>query len=536
VGIVVLHIPVLNAQDANVILSSIKKEVDRSKSELMIDKLKSPFFISYAIVDIKSMSASASLGSLLNSSQISRRTGVPFLLVGDYEKNNLGYGDMYRMSRNICLENDPVGIATAIWQDLDDQYKNAAERYEAKMSTIRQLNIPAEDLAVADFEKTKSIQLILPVADYKQDKAYWEEYVKKASAALLKYPALTSSSISANNAINTCFYYDTENSQYVVSEPYYRIGLSVEAITADGQTLNDYFSIEHRLFERMPDVETFTKACETFTANFLKLLDAPMIDDAYCGPVLFESQPLVQSLFNYFMNQQALIARPKPVGGGFMNSLEMKMNKKVISRSLSIKSITGLQTYDGMPLEGYYPIDFEGVVPEPEFFLIENGVLKSLLNRRTPTKKVPNSNGHYRFGGMMPQVLPGNILLTSNTIVPKADLKKKLIEAAKAEDLDYAFIIRRMSGNTIMAYKVYVEDGREELVRGAKLDGFALNSFKRRLSASGQNVAINIAANSVISTCVVPDGIIFEELDITKDGNINLNTPFSIPKPAVAVK
>ena len=536
-GICIFHIHILNAQETDVILSSIQKEVNRSKSELKIDKLQPPFFISYAVIETKSMNVSASLGSLLNSSQSSRRSGISFLLVGDYDRNNFGARNMFSYPRTICIENDPTGIATAIWQDLDDQYKNAAEGFESKMSTIRQLNIPEEDLAVDDFEKKEPVQMILPTTDYKQDKPYWEEYAKKVSAALQKYPDLTNSSVNVSSNNITRYYYNTENSQYALSEPYYRISLNIEATTQDGQTLMDNFSVVHRALELMPDVETFTKSCEAFTESFLELLDAPMIDDAYCGPVLFESQPLVESIYRFFMNQQALFAVPKPVGGGFMNNLELKMNKKVISRSLSIKSITGLQTYEGLTLEGHYPIDFEGVVPEKEFYLIENGVLKSLLNRRTPTKKVPTSNGHYRLNNsMIPQITPGNILFSSNETFPKADLKNKLIEAAKGEDLDYAYIVRRMSGNSVMTYKVYVDDGREELVRGAVLDGFALNSFKRMVGAASENVAINFSGNSVLTTFVVPDGIIFEELDITKNGNLNLNTPFSIPKPVMTVE
>jgi len=180
-GICIFQVHILNAQDTDVILSSIQKEVNRSKSELKIDKLQPPFFISYAVIETKYMNVTASLGSLLNSSQSSRRAGNPFLLVGDYDRNNIGPRNMFSYPKTICIENDPTGIATAIWQDLDDQYKNAAEGYEAKMSTIRQLNIPEEDLAVVDFEKKEPVQMILPTTDYKQDKPYWEEFAKKVS-------------------------------------------------------------------------------------------------------------------------------------------------------------------------------------------------------------------------------------------------------------------------------------------------------------------------------------------------------------------
>jgi hypothetical protein len=550
-GILASSAGILQAQDAEIILSSVKKEIERNKSELKIDRLQPPFYINYVVVNSKHLNVNASLGSLITSEENTTRSGFPCLLVGNYDRNNAGYIDMNALSRrrypkNICLEDDQTGIATTIWLDLDEDYKNESERYEAKIATMRQQNIKEEDLAVADFEKVEPIHIIQNMADIQQDKKYWEEYVEKASAALRKYTSLRYSNISAYVRNSGLYYYDTENSQYAIQSPYCRLQLHLEATTPDGQDLYDNMYIEYGRPEQMPDLETFTKECVAFTESFLELLDAPLFDDAYSGPVLFEGQSAVESIQEKFMNQQALFAKPKPVvndnvrqyvrGGDLFspNNLEMMMNKKVTSRSLSIKAVTGLESYEGIKLEGYYPVDFEGVVPEKEFYLVENGVLRSMLNRRQPTKKISGSNGHFRFNfnSGNPQIGPGNLLVTSTDTYSKEALKQKLIDAAKEEDLDYAFIVRRMWGNNIIRiYKINVADGSEELVRGAKMEGFSMKSFKRILGAANQNVVRNTNNFGSLATYIVPDGILFEELEVTRDGGMNLKTPHVVPKP-----
>ena len=551
-----LSISILKAQDADLILSSIKKEVDRSKNELKIDKLQVPFFAGYTLIESKHMNIKASLGMLSQSEHRTLRNGYPALLVGSYERNNMGYMDLnsmyqYIYSRNVCIDNNPAGIGIAIWQDMDNQYKNAAEKYEAKISIMRQQNMKEEDLAIVDFEKIAPVNIIQKSPELNQDIKYWENYVKKASEILRKYTGLTNSNVSVYVRNSMLYYYNTDNSKYAVPVPYCRLHLRVEGKSVDGQELYDNMFVECTSTESFPSVDVFIKDCEAFTSNFVKLLDAPMIEEAYSGPVLFEDQAVVEIVQEQFMNQSSIIAKAKPVvndnirqyyRGGDMfesNNMEMMMNKKIISRTLSLKALTGMETYDGIKLEGHYPVDFEGAVPEKDFFLVENGVLKSMLNRRTPTKKIPGSNGHYRFNflNMNPQVAPGNVLLTCNDTYSKAELRKKLLDAAKEEDLDYAYIVRRMWQSDItMIYRIYVEDGREELIRGAKLDDFNLKSFKRILGAANQNHVRHTANYGSIATYIVPDGLLFEELEVTRNGGIELKSPYLLPQPTMATK
>jgi len=253
---------------------------------------------------------------------------------------------------------------------------------------------------------------------------------------------------------------------------------------------------------------------QTFFAND-KLAAAPKLVQSGAAPAYYMVNGQMQS------NQQQ---------GG--NDLELMLNKKVISRDLSIKSITGQEFYKGQRLNGYYPVDAEGVVPDKELFLIENGVLRNMLNGRKPTRKIHNSNGHARFdiASNNVRVMAGNALITCNQTFSKEDLYKKLIEAAKEEDLEYAYIVRQYENGVNLMYKKYVADGREELVRGATItDATNLRSFKRILGASDKELISSYGETQI--TLVYPDALLFEEMDVTRIPNIEFKKPYFVPKP-----
>jgi predicted Zn-dependent protease len=526
-----LCINLLSAQD-NAIISAIKSEVDRNMAELKIDKLRPPFFINYTVVDLKQLYISASEGSILQSAENSQRVGLSNLLVGDYNRNNSNFRQSY-FPRNIVIENDTKGIATAVWEELDRIYKNAAENYEAKVAVIAQQNMEEEELNLPDLEKTTPVTVILEAPKMNMDKTYWENFAKKSSEILKKYPEILNSSVNIGIQDQVIHVYNTENTKLVIPDPYYNVNISLYTITDDGQELRDELYIEHVSFEQMPSLQAFIDTCESFIKYFIELKNAPIITEAYTGPVLFEGMAVAESFQNYFF-QSTLLANRKPVGGGGGNNTEMMKDKKLISRSLTIKSLSGTETYKGKKLDGYFPVDSEGVVPDKELVLVENGVLKNMLNGRTPTKKIRHSNGHARMNtnSMITRVSPGNVLFTSNDTYSPDELKAKLLSAAKEEDLDYAYIVRRFRANgPLSIYRIYVADGREELLRGAILPDFNIRSYKRMLGASNREFFYNTHSFGNFATYIVPESLLFEELEVSRNNNITFKKPFIVPQP-----
>ena len=71
-----------------------------------------------------------------------------------------------------------------------------------------------------------------------------------------------------------------------------------------------------------------------------------------------------------------------------------------------------------------------------------------------------------------------------------------------------------MLGDPILAYKVYVEDGREELVRGLEFLPVETRALKHILAAGSERKVYN--STSGTSTSVISPAVLFEELELTK--------------------
>ena len=525
------------AQTENPVISAIQKEVDRNHTELKMEGMMPPFFISYTVFEIYSYSLSASLGTMNNYNASHTRRGLPRMLVGDYHRNTANVVGGRSVSPVLTSLNDnATGIPLTIWRGLDDLYKNTVEQYKTRMAILQQQTLTKEEEALLDFEQVAPVNMILQPIPVNFDRIFWENYLRKASETAKQYPEILSSQVSLNVINIMAYTYNTEGSRYAVPTTVYQLRFNANTRAEDGQELTHTLYTENATFEQMPKIETYINECKTLMENLLKLKNAPVIDEAYSGPVLLEGKAVEWLFRQTFFYNNRLYAAPKTISlnpnqqqGSDGNDFEMMLNKKVISRSITIKSITGQEFYKGQRLNGYYPIDFEGVVPDKELVLIEDGVLRNLLNGRSPTKKIPHSNGHIRYDLNSNNfgIFPGNILITCNQIFSKEELRKKLIEAAKEEDLEYAYIIHDIFLNLIS--KIYVADGREELVRGATVSDLSLRTFKRILGASNKEQIWSYGETQM--TLVYPDALLFEEMDITRMPNIEFKKPYIVPKP-----
>ena len=236
------------------------------------------------------------------------------------------------------------------------------------------------------------------------------------------------------------------------------------------------------------------------------------------------------------------------------------MNKKIISRDISIEALPTLTSFQGTDLFGSYITDAEGVDAPEKLVLVEKGVLRNLLCNRTPTLKMKQSNGHARpglsNGGIKAITGPGVIKMTntnSKTSVNKKELRKMLFAAAKEEDLEYAYIVRKIVSDaasiesenrfsdrnkkeadiskSIQVYRVDISNGNEELVSFAEIQGISTKSFKRLLGTSTKMQVYNTMVQPVSSklynweyklsgipaSFILPEGLLFEELDIVKE-------------------
>jgi hypothetical protein len=364
-----------------------------------------------------------------------------------------------------------------------------------------------------------------------------------------------------------------------------------EAVAADGEPLMDYINLLVAVPEQLPKADVLKKQVQTMASNLELLRTAPVIGESFSGPVMFEGEAVGEIIAQCFIdNPNGLLAARKSIVsnpalsrnyGRYLpkeNNLEQLTGKKVISRDLSVVAVDNQKEYNGIPLIGSYTIDAEGVNVPSKTTLIEDGVLKTLLTDRIPTLQNAQSNGHKRLAlqdGSLTAVLGSGVIeMNSSAVQSYEQLKAALIAAAKEEDYEYAYIVRKMANpmanvpglsaytqtgdaafaisRPVYIYRISVKDGKEELVRSAKISDLSLKSFKRIVGVSTEKQVYNTLLKGkqrgyyswrsefdlfgIPASFIVPQAIVFQELEVEKDKTIVLKKETMAPNPLAAGK
>ncbi|HBX51900.1 MAG: hypothetical protein A2275_12275 [Bacteroidetes bacterium RIFOXYA12_FULL_35_11] len=562
-----------------VILKAMKEELKRNIENLKLEKLRKPFFISYTIADAKALQINASLGSVILSEEKQFRKQENTVLVGDNTRTCDNYLDentiwfWERDDMSIPLGNDVNAIKRALWLVTDHRYKTATAKYEAKISSIQQQNLADEEKNLADFSTAPQQKLILQSPTFTIDKAKLENTAKELSAIMKTYNDIFSSGVNIFVYQADVYFTNTDLSEVKYPAVIVALQAYVKTQASDGEPLADHVFYYTLSQNDLPSMEIMKKDIKTMADNITALRKAPVIAEAYSGPVLFEGEAAAEILVQkFFSGTTSLVGNRKPIlsnptlaqMAGDMykdNGIEPLLNKKLVSRDLTIKAIPGLKEYNGIKLVGSYEIDAEGVKPDKELVLVDNGVLKNLLNDRVPSTKVLQSNGHKRFtfngGGISTVTGPGVISFTTSKGMTKDELMKKMFAAAKEEDLEYVYIVRKIKNlnagipeenemiffggegqekkdavsTPFQVYRVSVKDGKEELVRSVEISGLTVKSFKKTLGFSNKEYVYNTLIKGkksnydtyrwplagIPSSFILPDAILFEELDLQKE-------------------
>ncbi len=579
VGILILSTK-LSTSQTNVFMDAIKQEIQRSMDSLKIDKMRSPNFISYTITDAKSIHIRACLGAIIDSDEQPIRLFENRVLVGENGKTNENYIDENNMwswndfSNNVPFSNDKNDIRRALWLYTDNNYKTAITNYEAKLSALNQQSLTEEEKQLVDFAPAAKLEMTVPYQSFQINKTQLESIARNLSAIFKKFPLIQKSDVNiyAYDALATFANSEGTAVQYPIQIAAIKVVATTQA--PSGEILNDHALWFSNNITQFPAEKTMISEIEKIANNLSESTKAKAISEPYSGPILFEGEAVAEVFMQtFFTKTNGLVTVRKPTVGNEQiislypglvkeNSIEAMLNKKVISRDLTIEALPTLTTFQNIPLIGSFAVDAEGVKAPERLVLVENGVLRNLLCGRVPTLKIKQSNGHARpalsGGGIETATAPGVIKMTNNnpaTTVDKKKLKDLLIAAAKEEDLEYAYIVRKViSGaanienensisffgsekpkadlsKTIQVYRVKVSDGNEELVSFAEVQGLSIKAFKRIKATSSQMQVYNtmvlpVTGNfyggqyyltGVPASFILPEGLLFQELDIVKE-------------------
>lgn len=556
---------------------AMEDELEQNMTSLQIKDLQAPYFISYLISDATITSICSSLGGIITSFQRPCRDKDVTVLVGNDKRNNLHYFDMNSLifgngsgTGSMPIDNDYYNIRYNLWLTTDNLYKTNAEQLEAKNAAIEQQNLPQKQLDMPDRSAVACSNFSEEQSSTTIDRMHYETIIAELSNIFSKYPEFTNSGVNLYAYQGNAYYRNSEGLQY--KQPFNLVGLHIYANTLadDGEPLSDELNIYRKDISQLPSVDELRQLIKDFAEQLDQLRKAPVIDAAYSGPILFADDAVATLVEeSFFQTDNGLLASRKPIFsspeissmyGHYAdkdNTLVSFLNKKVISRDLSIRSRNTLTQYNGIPLIGSFQHDADGYASDDETLLIEDGVLMQLLNNREPADKAPFSNGHNRLvlseNKLQTSLAPGVIEMSSKNKSSYQQIKKKLIALAKSEDYEYGYIITKIDNISekslipTYCYQINVKTGEEKLVRMAQLSVPKLKTFKHVVSVSSEQKVFNtlMTGNKINAwpassdfqlygvpvSFILPKAILFEELEVDKNPDINLQKKPFIDNP-----
>jgi hypothetical protein len=192
-----------------------------------------------------------------------------------------------------------------------------------------------------------------------------------------------------------------------------------------------------------------------------------------------------------------------------------------------------IANFQGKTLLGNYVVDSEGVKAQA-VTLIEDGTLQNYLVGRQPIRDFTTSNGHGRAApGTIAAPGLGTLIVKSSEPESSTDIKQKLLQMAKEQNKPYAYRVDTLGpGNSPrLLYRVYTNDGHEELVRGAVFNELDIRALRNDLIALGDDPLVSNRMGGIPQTVICPS-LLFDELEVKRADTSKEKLP-EYPAPAL---
>jgi TldD protein len=575
-------------------LQAMRDEMARAKSRLELQILKEdkpvrPYYVEYRLLDLDVREIVAEYGALLSTTHTRNRVMNVAARVGDYKLDSSnfisdeGFRGFIGPTGTVGIDRDYNSLRQDLWIATDQAFKEAVETYSRKQAYLSSL---ARQSDIDDFSKAVVIQHIEPLVASDWTNRNWEQEARDTSSALRAFPQIYESRVTYYLVYMTEYLLTSESTEVRANHSFAAIESGMTTLADDGMQVNHYYSTYAPRPADLPSVETVRKDLNVAGTELMAMRIATPAPD-YTGPVLFESRAAA-ALVAQVLGPSLSGARPpvafQPVVDQLMSSLggrsewSGKINSRVLPQSVSLIDDPSAKDFKGTPLIGGYVIDEEGM-PAQKVTLVQNGTLKNLLMSRRPGPEFDKSNGHGR-SAFLSDAKPtmSNLFFSSSETVSKEELKKKFLDACREEKLSFCLVVRQMDnpslsilhqedftdllasfgGNAatdrlpLVVYKIYPQDGREELVRGARITGFSPRSLRNISGIGSDDYVYNYmqsqvagvsgtalgafgTAQSGLPASVVAPSLLFEEIEVRGARGEPKRLPL-LPEPPMSPK
>jgi predicted Zn-dependent protease len=500
------------------VLAAMRAEMERSKTNLKLNQEKAPYYIEYAITDQEEYATDAIFGALQTDLRSHARILRVLVRVGDYKQDDV-VGQNESAVQLAPFENNVPALRLSIWLATDAAYKHALEQLTAKQAALKQFESSGE-AQPDDFAKAPVVTAIGPLAQLQIDSNLWKKNVLAASALYRTDPKLDAFAVVLRANATNRWFLNSEGSVTRTGILTYLYNIEASTQAPDGMRLDRSSGKVFTTLAELPSLDDLKAEAKTLIGTLAALRAAPIVEEQYRGPVLF-SPDAAGDLIKVLIGENTLGRRPRPgdtsrVTGQFANDFK----SRVLPDFVTVIDDPTKASAAGHTLLGHYDVDDEAVKAAP-VTLIEKGTLVNYLTSRQPIRDFPASNGHGR-GNATAAAHPAvaNLFMTSSEPLGKDKLKQKFIDACKNRGLKYCYRVETVAAQRMtprLLYRVYVDDGHEQLVRGARFDQLDTRAIRNDLVAMGNDVESFNSISPMPSSVVVPS-LLFGELEV-KRGN-----------------
>jgi TldD protein len=561
--------PAIDATDNDQTLRSMHDELERSRERLQLPDVQRPFYIEYRLLDLDVRNVTASFGTLVSANTTRNRFMTVNVRIGDYhlDSSNFisedGFQGFLGSSGQVGIDRDYTSLRQDLWLATDQAYKEAATEMALKQAFLRSLTKPPE---IDDFSQEPPLIKLEPRIEPDWTSRNWEDEARTASAVLRDFPQLYGTRVNYSLIYITTYLMNTEGTTIRTSRRLAAVEAALDTQADDGMPLHNFYAVYVPRPADLPDAATVAKGIAQSGSELMQLRASPLVPD-FTGPVLFDAQAAGSTLAQVLAPSLSGARPPLSMMAAFDQIMERmggrsewtgRVGTRVLPSGVTLVDDPTVKDFQGQLLLGEYEVDDEGVKAE-RVSIVENGILRNLLMSRRPGPDFQSSNGHGRSANLLPtQPLSSNLFFQSSDAVKPADLRKKFLDACRADGHEWCIEVKRMdnpelssirqedfsefigeiaggiaSGERmpLLIYRVYVADGREELVRGGHIEGLNLRSIRNIMGVgddatvfrymqnpsggfAGTALGAFGAAQGGIPSSVIAPSLLLEEVEI----------------------
>ncbi len=532
----------------DVILDTMRQELDHSMKALTEKVTPPPYYISYRITENQHFTVAASFGALSGERDDRTRLLDIDMRVGDHRLDNthrmrgrdLNFAP-YRASA-ITIEDDAGALKDTLWLETDRKYKAAAEKLIQIKANLG-VSVEEEDKS-DDFSKEEPARYLEPPHKVSPVQGLWKRRVKEYSALFNGYPYIYQVNVRIQAESVNKYFADSEGTMLRHGRTQWQLWIYARTKADDGMNLYKLKTFTAPRPDRLPEDKVIRRTIQGMIDDLMKLRTAPVMEP-YTGPAILSGEAGAVFFHEIFGHR---IEGHRQKNEEFAQTFTKKVNQAILPDFISVVDDPTLKNFDGKDLNGFYLYDDEGVKSR-RITVVDKGILKDFLMSRSPIKGFARSNGHGRAqAGLLPVSRQGNLVISASNRVSEKKLRRMLIKRCKEAGKPYGLYFGEVTGgftftgrftpqafnvNPIMVYRVYTDGRPDELVRGVDLIGTPLTSFSK-IFACGKNFGVfngycGAESGRVPVSAVCPT-LLTEQIEVQKSSKASDKPPV-LPPP-----